>query len=141
MRRTNRIRKRKNNQVVSPEVNIIPLIDISLMLLVVFMVTTPMLQNNIKVDLPHGQAKEVKEQKQEFVVYIDKNEKLFFNDEQLNHDQLIERMKNKIATSSDKTVFVKADRAINYGKVIELVDQIKCVGGVKYVALATTRMA
>jgi biopolymer transport protein ExbD len=141
MRRENRLRKRRKGHIVSPEVNVIPLIDISLMLLVVFMVTTPMLQNNIKIDLPHGQAKEAKEQKQELVVYIDKHEKLFFNDELLNHDQLIDRMKKRVATSSDKTVFVKADRGINYGKVIELVDQIKCVGGVKYVALATTRAA
>ena len=134
--------RRRNRPVTTlPEVNIVPLIDISLMLLVMFMVTMPMLQHGIKVELPQGQAQETKNAKQDLVVYIDRQEKLFLNDASMTQDTLISELKNKAQGHADATVFVKADRAVNYGKVIEVVDQIKCVGGVKYVALATHRMA
>ncbi len=134
-------RRRSRGTTAMPEVNVIPLIDVSLMLLVVFMVTTPMLQHGIKVDLPQGKSQETKDVKQELVVYIDKQEKLFLNDAAMTQDSLLAALKKKSGGQSDKTVFVKADRSVNYGKVIEVVDQIKCVGGIKYVALATNRMA
>lgn len=135
-------RRRKSSRNTSlPEINIIPLIDISLMLLVVFMVTTPMLQHGIKVDLPKGQSQESKGEKQELVVYIDKQEKLFLNDTEMTHATLLQDLQKKSQGQADQTVFVKADRAVNYGRVIEVVDQIKCVGGIKYVALAMHRAA
>lgn len=133
--------RRRSRHTTMPEVNVIPLIDVSLMLLVVFMVTTPMLQHGIKVDLPQGQSQEAKGTKQELVVYIDKNSKLFLGDAEMTQDTLINSLKKKTKGNIDQTVFVKADRAVNYGKVIEVVDHIKCVGGIKYVALATHRVA
>ena len=133
--------RRRPRHTTMPEVNVIPLIDVSLMLLVVFMVTTPMLHHGIKVELPQGQSQEAKGTKQELVVYIDKNSKLFLDDVEMTHDSLLNALKKKSKGQVDKTVFVKADRAVHYGKVIEVVDQIKCVGGIKYVALATHRMA
>jgi biopolymer transport protein TolR len=133
--------RRRPRHTTLPEVNVIPLIDVSLMLLVVFMVTTPMLQHGIKVDLPQGQSQETKDAKQELVVYINKQEKLFLNDTAMTQESLLNTLKTKTRGQADKTVFVKADRAVNYGKVIELVDQLKCVGGIKYVALATHRVA
>jgi biopolymer transport protein TolR len=139
--------RRRPRHTTLPEVNVIPLIDVSLMLLVVFMVTTPMLQHGIKVELPQGQSQETKDAKQDLVVYIEKaadsksKEKLYLNDTAMTQDALLSKLKSKTQGQTDKTVFVKADRAVNYGKVIEIVDQIKCVGGIKYVALATHRVA
>ena len=134
-----RFRARGHRQ--SPDVNIIPLIDVSLMLLIVFMITTPALQNGIKVDLPEGRSQELKEQKQELVVYVNKKGDIFCNDVKIPCDQLVEAVKQNVGNDTGKTVFVKADKAVSYGQVIKIVDDIKYVGGVKYVALATTRVA
>lgn len=138
MKRINRRRHRSTMQM--PEVNVIPLIDVSLMLLVVFMVTTPMLQHGIKVDLPRGHAQDMKDARQEAVVYIDKNEKFFFNETPVTLDSLIDILKKR--AGREETVLVKADQSVSYGKVIEVVGRInKYGGGIKHVGLAINHVA
>lgn len=135
------LKRRRRRTISLPEISLTPLIDTALTLLIIFMVTTPMMQNAIKVTLPKGQAKEDNNAKQELVVYIDKDGKLFFGSAQMSKEQLIEEIKKNIGNEKDKTVYVKADRVVCYGDVIELVDHIKVVGGVSYVALATKKVA
>lgn len=130
--------RRRRRIISAPEVNLIPLIDTSLTLLVIFMVTAPLVNNAIKVNLPSGKAKEDTGLKQEFVVYVDQHKKMFFNGTPMNNrDRLIDTIKNTVGSQKEQTVFVKADTAVNYGTVMELVDDIKVIGGVSYVALAT----
>lgn len=131
------MRRKRNQHTILPEINVIPLIDVSLMLLVVFMITTPMLQQGIKLDLPKGQVQEIAQQKQEIVVSIDAHAKLFLNGKGLSSDALVAQLQKQISVDGQQTVFVKADRAVHYGKVIEVVDRIKLIPGVGYVALAT----
>lgn len=120
------------------ELSLTPLIDTALTLLIIFMITAPMMRNNaIKVTLPDGSAKEASDIKQELIVYIDAQEKIFFNDTQMSREKLISAVKNKVGNNKKQTVFVRADKSVQYGKVIGIVDQIKVVGGVEYVALAT----
>jgi biopolymer transport protein ExbD len=134
---------RRNRRTASAltDIPLTPLIDTALTLLIIFMVTTPMMQNSIKVDLPQGQARESGDVQQELVVYIDKDEKVYINEVPVGKDALIASIKRKIGAGSEKTVFVKADQAVRYGHVIQIVDQIKVVGGIKYVALATKKSA
>jgi biopolymer transport protein TolR len=134
-------KRRRHRTIVLPEVNLVPLIDTALTLLVIFMLTAPMMQQGIKVELPQGKAQEVKAQKEELVVYVDRYENIFFQDKKIKSDQLIEALKKQVTPQAQKTVFVKADRIVHYGKVIELVDRIKYVGGINYVALATTQVS
>ncbi len=129
------IRNRKRREIHLPEVNVIPLIDVSLMLLLVFMITAPMLRQGIKVDLPQGKSQETKDLKEDLVVCLDKKGHLYLNDKKLSEDQLLDALKDK--ASSANTVFVRGDREANYGKVLELVDRIKIIAGLKYVALST----
>jgi len=123
------------------DIPLTPLIDTALTLLIIFMVTAPIIQNAIRVDLPRGKAKEDAGVEQELVVFLDKENQLFFNGEQMAVGDLIEKVKKIAGENGERTVFVKADQAASYGKVIELVDQIKVVGGIKYVALATQKLA
>lgn len=131
--------KRKSSEQHLPEVNVIPLIDVSLMLLLVFMVTTPMLHHGIKVELPKGKAQETRSLDEDLVVHIDKSNNLFLG----GNPTTIAKLEGQLKTGvkKDQTVFVKADRGISYGTVIELVDRIKQIEGIKYVALATERKA
>jgi biopolymer transport protein ExbD len=121
------------------EISLTPLIDTALTLLIIFMVTAPMMNNAIKVELPKGQAKEDSGAQQELIVYVDKDENLFFNGTAAKDTQdLIAQVQAAVGKQNERTLFVKADQSVRYGQVIELVDDIKMVGGVAYVALATT---
>ncbi|MBI2353367.1 biopolymer transporter ExbD [Candidatus Dependentiae bacterium] len=138
MIRGSRKRRNKNRTLTIPEIPMTPLIDVALTLLVIFMVTTPMMNNIIKVELPssHSNEMEVKEQP-EMIVYIDKSEKIYLNGVVYSLDGLLTELKKIMKKNQDEVVFVKADQAVCYGKVIDLVDTLKMSGGIKYVALAT----
>jgi biopolymer transport protein ExbD len=134
------LRRKRRSAHALTDIPLTPLIDVALTLLIIFMVTTPIIQNSIKVNLPEGKAKEAGGTQQEYIVYIDKDEHMFFNEIPVTKDTLINTIKKKIGNDSEKTVFVKADSAVKYGYVIQVVDQIKVVGGIKYVALATKKL-
>lgn len=138
MRRSMR-RSRRSHSAALPEITLTPLIDTALTLLVIFMVTSPMLNNAIKVDLPKGNVKEDVGLQEDMVVHIDKKNRLFLNEQSIKSDQLVALLKKKVNGKKNKTVYVKADKDINYGNVIELVDRIKVVEGIERVALATQK--
>ena len=133
--------KRGRRKVTTlPEISLTPLIDTALTLLVIFMVTAPMMNNALKIELPKGQAKEDQGTQQDLIVSVDKNKKLYLNDKLVaSNDALIKKIRSTLGKNMDRTVYVQADQSVPYGHVIELVDHIKVVGGVAYVALATKR--
>ncbi|HLJ31663.1 MAG TPA: biopolymer transporter ExbD [Candidatus Babeliales bacterium] len=136
----NRNRRLRRQKTALHDLSMTPLIDTALTLLIIFMVATPVLQNAIKVTLPRGNAKEdASLQQTELIVFIDKNGDFYVNKDKIAKADLIDYIKKIIGNDLEKTVYVKADTAIAYGTVIELVDDIKCVGGIKYVALATQK--
>lgn len=136
-----RSRRRNRGQGATPTIVLTPLIDTALTLLVIFMVATPMMHRSIKVDLPKGHVDELKQAKhqQDIVVHIDKKGALYLNGNHIRQQELITAIKKLMRGSSQETVVVKADEAVPYGTVITLVDMIKHVGGISYVALATQK--
>lgn len=142
--KSRRLRKRRQREQSFPEISLTPLIDTALTLLIIFMVATPMLkkENALQVELPKGNMKEVDDgREQEIVISIDKAGKFAFNDAIVKEQDILDRLKKQVAKKADRTVFVKADTVVHYGKVIDLVDKIKHVSGVRYVALATAKAA
>lgn len=135
MRRNSRTR-REVLYAQSSEISLTPLIDTALTLLIIFMVATPMIQNAIKVDLPRGDAKEDNIPRQELVVYLDKNNNYYCDDTLCDKKKLIAEVAKKVGARKDQIVFIKADQAVSYGIVIDLVDTIKHIEGVGYVAMA-----
>ncbi len=130
-------RRNRRNAMTIPEITLTPLIDTALTLLVIFMVTSPLLNNGIKIDLPKGKVQETKGLQEDLVVYIDKERKLYLNEKQLNNKQLHDQLKQKIAHQKNKTIFVKGDGKVEYQEVIAVVEQVKKIEGVDRVALAT----
>lgn len=138
MRRNNRRMRRQRPALT--DLSMTSLIDTALTLLMVFMIATPAIHNAIKVTLPRGNTQETAaQQPDELIVFIDKAGDFYLNNTKVAKADLIEQIKKAVGTDHEKTVYVKADTAISYGTVIELVDDIKFVGGIKYVALATQK--
>lgn len=138
--RQNRRRRSRSADLSIPEISMTPMIDTAFTLLIIFMITTPMMNNIIKVELPSSRIDETEtKMQQELIVYIDKDQKIYLNGKECNLKSLLEQLKKIIKKDKDDIVFVKADQAVAYGKVIELVDTLKETGDIKYVALATKR--
>jgi len=131
--------RRRTTRTLLTDIPLTPLIDTALTLLIIFMVTTPMLNNAIKVDLPQGNAQEASSVQQELVVYVDKNEKIYFNGSPVKMEQLLTDVQKAVASHKNQVVFVKADQGVRYGYVLDIVDQIKFVENVQSVALATKK--
>lgn len=137
-----RSRGRRRRLTAMNDVSLTPLIDTALTLLIIFMVATPMLRNSIRVTLPKGQTQEDTSPQQDFVVQINENKELQFNGETVaNLDQLLAQLKKSIGSQQDRVVHIYGAKNVDYGFVIELVDSLKSVGGIRHVALATQRRA
>ncbi len=129
-----RVRKRRMRRFVMPEMVLTPMIDTAFTLLVIFMVTAPMAQYGVKVNLPYGKSKEVSGQ-QELVVTVTKDNKLYFNSYPVEKDLLADTVRKAILGKEDFPVYVRADEGLEYGKVISIVDELK--GVTRVVALST----
>ncbi len=138
-------RRRRPAHNDMPEICLTPLIDTALTLLVIFMVTAPLIQNSIKIDLPDGNAQEAGNQsQQELVVAIDKDEQLFLNNKPTSLEQLVTDLKKQLASSGPKQrvwITVDKNKTCSAGKLISVIDTIKVLGGVKDVAIATKKTA
>ncbi len=134
-------RHKRRSAVMIPEITLTPLIDTALTLLVIFMVTSPLLNNAIKIDLPKGKLQEAQGLQEDLVIHIDKQHNYFLNGAQLSHDQMMSQLKKKMVGQKNKTVFVKGDGDVAYKEIIGLVEEVKLVGGVDRVALATAKAA
>lgn len=137
-----RLRKeRKKQDFLVPELTLTPLIDTVLVLLVVFMMTTPLLHNSITVELPSSANNDDPQvaENQNIQVTIDKQRNLFIDEIPVAKEQFFKELEKKVGPSTNAVVSVYADLSIPYGVVVNIVDDIKYIGGIKYVALATER--
>jgi biopolymer transport protein TolR len=118
------------------DINVTPFVDVMLVLLIIFMVTTPMLVAGVQVDLPETDSAPMEGQDEPLVVTIDKNAKIFLMDQPLDKKALLERLKALTKEKKDTRIFVRGDRAVDYGKVVEIVGTLSSAGYTK-VALVT----
>ncbi|WP_025270117.1 ExbD/TolR family protein [Hippea sp. KM1] len=125
------MRKRLNRGTFS-DINITPLVDVMLVLLVIFMVTTPMLVKGIKVNLPKTKSGATKIEKKNIIISIDKQGRYFLDKLPITMDALADFLK----AHKDRSVIIKADRDVSYGLVVHLIDLIKTVG-ISRIGLAT----
>ena len=133
--------KRKLTSPVS-DINVTPMADVMLVLLIIFMVVTPMLQKGISVDMtkaenPRKMADADKEDA--VVVAITRDGKIFMQSDPVTLDQITPHVKDQIATKLDKTVYIKSDRMAKYGQVVEVVDNVRAAG-VESLGLLTERV-
>lgn len=121
----------KDKNAVVADINVTPMVDIMLVLLIIFMVITPMLQKGVSVDMAKAtNPREMREADQDdaVVVAVSRDGKIYLGSDQLVMQQLSERIQDLLAAKVDKTVYVKSDRRAKYGAVVEVVDTVRSAG-------------
>lgn len=135
----NRSLRRKRSQNHMGEISLTPLIDTALVLLVIFIISAPAINNSIKVNLPKGKSQEAQFESKDVSVYIDSLERIFVDEDQVFPENLAHVVGIKVGASTQSKVIVNADQSISYRALVKVVDSIKYLAGVEHVVLATQR--
>jgi biopolymer transport protein TolR len=117
-----------NSGQMMSDINVTPLVDVMLVLLIIFMVTAPMMMQGVDVSLPEATAEPLESEKEHLIVTIDTKNQVFINDFQVTVDGLREKLEKILEGRSDREVFLKADKDISYGTVVQVMASIKGAG-------------
>ena len=109
-------------------INVTPLVDVMLVLLIIFMVTAPIIQQGVEVSVPKVRAAALPGEEQQFVVSITRASEVYLNDARLSPDQLTDKLRAIAIERPDRQVFVRADEEVAYGVVIRTMAAIKAAG-------------
>ena len=125
------IAKRNEGAKVNSDINVTPMVDVMLVLLIIFMVVTPMLQKGVSVDLAkvnNPEAMPDADKEDALIVAVMRDGKVYFGNDQIQVDQLTGKIKDRIANRVDKRVYVRADARAKFGSVVEVVDNVRSAG-------------
>jgi biopolymer transport protein ExbD/biopolymer transport protein TolR len=117
------------SQMASP--NVIPMADIMLVLLIIFMVVTPMLQKGVSVDMASvNDPRDMQDADKDdaIIVAVTRDGTLYLGNTKINKEDITGQIKDRIANKLDKTVYVKSDARAKYGDVVAVVDEIRSAG-------------
>ena len=123
--------RKKHAGDVNSDINVTPMVDVMLVLLIIFMVITPMLQKGQSVDLArtdNPQQMPDADKEDALLVAVMRDGTIYFGQDKTTADQLTAKVKDKLANKTDKRVFVKADARTKYGNVVEVVDNVRSAG-------------
>ncbi len=126
------LRRNRDREVMS-EINVTPFVDVMLVLLVIFMVTAPLMQQGIDVNLPKAKGKELPPEER-LIITIKSDGEIFLNDMPVNMITLKEKL--SVLSKKNPEVFLRADRSVSYGMVAELMAEIK-EAGIERIGLVT----
>lgn len=118
----------KSSKTVLSEINVTPLVDVMLVLLIMFMVTAPMMQQGIDVDLPKTSATGVEVTEDPFVLVIEHGGKITAGKQPMQLAELKEKIKAIFNTRKNKQLYIQADRKVDYGIVAEVMAETKAAG-------------
>jgi biopolymer transport protein TolR len=113
------------------DMNVTPLVDVMLVLLIVFMVAAPLMAVGVPVDLPKAQARQLNDQKPPIVVSIDATGSFFIDQTAIDSDKLLPTLTSNSENDKERRIHVRGDRNINYGKVMEVMGLINSAGFTK----------
>lgn len=116
------------------DINVTPMVDVMLVLLIIFMVAAPMMTSGINVDLPKTAAKPVNADTKPITVAVKEDGSVYLGDNPVDMNQLVEQLRAVSQNDPEHRIFVKGDQHINYGRVMEIMGRITA-GGFTHVAL------
>lgn len=110
------------------DINVTPLVDVMLVLLIIFMVTAPMMTQGLNVDLPETTAKSLRQEEKPIVVTVDKEGEISINNIPLVRQVLVQELQKNYTANKEQPIFLKADKNVAYGHVVTVMADIKSVG-------------
>jgi biopolymer transport protein TolR len=110
------------------QINVTPLVDVMLVLLIIFMVTAPILQQGVTIDLPKVAAGPLTGEEEQLVVNVTKAGQVFLNDTPVTLDQLTAKLQAIAAARPDRPLYVRADQAVAYGEVMRIMGAVRAAG-------------
>jgi|SRR3954451_5229312 biopolymer transport protein TolR len=122
---------RNEGKKVNSNINVTPMVDVMLVLLIIFMVVTPMLQKGRSVDLAKTEAPVPMadaDKEDALLIAIERDGTVYFGLDKTSPDQLTNKVKDKLSSRQDKRVFIKADSRARYGAVVDVVDNVRSAG-------------
>lgn len=102
------------------EINVTPLVDVMLVLVVIFIITAPLLASSIRLDLPRSDAAQPNEVPQFVTLVVDKRGQAFLNDQPVSAEQMAQSLRQSAARNPDTEVQLRADEAVPYGRIVEV---------------------
>jgi biopolymer transport protein TolR len=118
------------------EINVTPLVDVMLVLLIVFMVAAPLLTVGVPVDLPQTQAPAINEQKEPLVISVNSTGALFIQETEVADEALVPRLKAITNNNPQASIYVRGDKTINYGRVMQVMGLVGSAGFTKVSLIA-----
>lgn len=118
----------KGSRVVLSEINVTPFVDVMLVLLIIFMVTAPMMQQGLEVELPETENSGVSTKEEPFILIITKDKRLKAGSADLSINNLKTKLKAIFSTRKNKQVYIQADKRVEYGFVAEVMAEIRGAG-------------
>lgn len=110
------------------DINVTPFVDVMLVLLVVFMVTAPLMTVAVPVDLPKTQAKSLNQDKEPLVVSLDADGKVYLQENKMSLEDLVPKLKSVTGVNPDTRIFVRGDKSVSYGRIMEVMGTISSAG-------------
>ena len=102
------------------DINVTPLVDVMLVLLIIFMVTAPLIQSGVKVDLPRASAQQMEHEEEKLVLTITRDRRVFLGDTEISPADLEAKLSTNARIQKDKELYLHADRSLPYGQVVEI---------------------
>jgi biopolymer transport protein TolR len=121
------VSSQRNGMTIS-QINVTPLVDVMLVLLIIFMVTAPIIQQGVQVNLPQTKAASIAGNEEPLIVTIAKNGKIYLNDNAMSPAELGQKLRAIKKTQGDKQVYLRADQDVRYGIVMKTIAEIKQAG-------------
>jgi len=120
---------RKRRKKLMSDINVVPYIDVMLVLLVIFMITAPLLSQGVKVDLPKAAARPVENQDREtLVVTVDRTGQYFLDDRRISPEDLRKKVAAILRLRPETPVLIRGDRQVDYGQVVKAMTLLQAAG-------------
>ena len=117
-----------NSDQLMSDINVTPFVDVMLVLLVIFMVTAPMMMQGVDVALPETTSQQLPSSKEHLIITINNKNQIFINDYQITLDFLQEKLRKILEGREHREVYLRADKNISYGVVVNVMSEIKGAG-------------
>jgi biopolymer transport protein TolR len=129
-------RRKGRRPAVMSEINVTPLVDVMLVLLIIFMVSAPLLTVGVPIDLPESKAGALNEEKEPLTISVNNQGEIFLQDTKISLDDLVPRLNAITNQGYEERIYVRGDRNVNYGQVMRVMGTISSAG-FRRVALVT----